>query len=236
RLRAALPACLLACSALFLTGCGSEKGNEVSPAAAPTGSPTDTARPTGTASPTGSPSPTGTETRLTDDQAERRALVPAATVTWDKAADTAVGEVSGSKLVEIELTRAESDSTASPAPSPGSPQWAAEVATQDGTRHTVHIDAATGRVLPSQPEGEQSAEDKRETADRLSKAKLTAEQAVKTATGQKKGTVVAVQLDDDDAGKVVWSVDVVTQDDWYKTTYDVDAANGEIQREEVDRD
>ncbi|MDQ0840983.1 PepSY domain-containing protein [Streptomyces sp. V1I6] len=237
RLRAALPACLITCSALLLTACGSEKGSEVSAAAAaPSGSPTTTTSPTGTASPTGSPSPTGTATRLTDDQAERRALVPAAKVTWDKAAGTAVGEVSGSKLVAIELTRAESGSTASPAPSPGSPEWAAEVATQDGTRHTVHIDAASGRVLRSQPDREQDAEDKQETADLLSKAELTAEQAVKTATGRKKGTVTVVELDSDDAGKVVWSVDVVTQDDWYKTTFDVDAAGGEILREEVDRD
>ncbi|MGN9793209.1 PepSY domain-containing protein [Streptomyces sp. OZ13] len=204
------------------------------PAAAP--SPTGTGSPTSTASPTGSPSPTGTATRLTDDQAERRALVPAAKVTWDKAADTAVGEVSGSKLVEIELTRAEAGSTASPAPSPGGPEWAAEVATQDGTRHTIHIDADSGRVLRSQPDREQDADDKRETADLLGKAKETAEQAVKTATGRKKGTVTVVQLDSDDAGKVIWSVDVVTQDDWYKTTFDVDAASGEILRQEVDRD
>ncbi|MEV4685412.1 PepSY domain-containing protein [Streptomyces kurssanovii] len=213
------------------------------PAAAPsptgTGSPTSTTSPTGTASPTGSPSPTGTATRLTDDQAERRALVPAAKVTWDKAADTAVGEVSGSKLVEIELTRAEAGSTASPAspaPSPGGPEWAAEVATQDGTRHTVRVDAVSGRVIGSQPDPEQDAEDKQETADLLGKAKVTAQQAVKTATGRKQGTVSTVALDNDDAGKVIWSVDVVTQNDWYLTTFDVDAASGQILREEVDRD
>lgn len=207
------------------------------PAAAP--SPTGTGSPTDTASPTGSPSPTGTATRLTDDQAERRALVPAAKVTWDKAADTAVGEVSGSKLVEIELTRAEADSTASPAspaPSPGGPEWAAEVATQDGTRHTVRIDAASGRVIRSQPDPEQDTEDKRETADLLGKAKLTAEQAAKTATDRQQGTVSAVELGSDDTGKVIWSVDVVTQNDWYMTTYDIDAAKGEVLREEVDRD
>lgn len=232
----------------MLTACGSDKGTEVNAAAAPTGSPTSTANPTGTAdptgtasptgtgSPTGSPSPTDTATRLTDDQAERKALVPAAKVTWDKAAGTAVGAVSGSKLVEIELTRYESGATASPAPSPGSPEWAAEVATQDGTVHMVHVDAVSGKVLRSEPDSDQSADEKRQVADQLGKAKVTSEQAVKTATGKKQGTVTAVQLDKDDSGKTIWSVDVVTEDDWNKTTYDVDAAGGKILREQVDRD
>lgn len=234
RLRAAVPGCLLACSALLLTACGTDKGTEVSAAAAQTGSPTSTA------SPTGSPSPTDTATSLTDDQAERRALVPAATVTWNDAADTAVGEVSGSKLVEIELTRSENGATStpspSPSPSPGTPVWAAEVATEDGTVHIVHVDASSGEVLRSEQETDQDADDKRRIADRLAEAEVTAQQAVTTATGRTDGTVTAVQLDNDDADRLIWSVDVVTQADWNKTTFDIDATNGEILREQVDRD
>ncbi|MFE7778169.1 PepSY domain-containing protein [Streptomyces sp. NPDC057445] len=220
RLRLALPACLFACSALLVTSCGSDEGTEVSAAAA---------------SPTRSPSPTGTETRLTDDQAERKALIPAAKVTWDQAAGTAVGEVTGSKLLEIDLTRYDSGSTASPAPSPGSPAWAAEVATQDGTVHRVLVDAESGTVLLSQPENDQDADDKREIADLLSKTQVTPEQAVKTATGKKQGTVTDVHLERDD-DTLIWSVDVVSQEDWSKTNFDIDAANGEILREQVDQD
>lgn len=243
RLRAAVPGCLLACSALLLTACGSDKGTEVNAAAAQA----TTASPTGTGSPTGSPSPTDTATRLTDDQAERRALVPAATVTWDKAVDTAVGEVSGSKLVEIELTRYQNGGTASPSPSPaspspspspspGSPVWETEVAAEDGTAHIVYVDAASGKVLGSLQEPDQDADDKRQTTDRLARAEITPEGAVQTATERTDGTVTAVQLDNDDADKLIWAVDVVTQADWNKTTFDVDATNGEILREEVDRD
>jgi uncharacterized membrane protein YkoI len=231
RLRAAIPTCLLACTALLVTGCGGDDGTKVSAAAA---TPTDS--PTTTASPTGSPSPSDTATRLTDDQAERQALVPATKVTWDKAADTAVGEVSGSKLIEIELAKYESGATASPAPSPGSPQWVVDVATNDGTVQTVHVDAVSGTVLQSQPAPDQDAEAKQEVTGRLTDAKVTADQAVKTATDKKQGTVTAVQLDDDDANKLVWSVDVVDQKDWSQTSFDVDAVNGQILRETVDTD
>lgn len=231
RLRAAIPTCLLACTALLVAACGSDDGTKVS-AAAPT--PTDSATASGT--PDGSPTPTDTATRLTDDEAERRALVPATKVTWDKAADTAVAEVSGSKLIEIELAKYESGATASPAPSPGSPQWVVDVATQDGTVRTVHIDAASGTVLQSRTGADQDAEGKQEIAGRLTDAKVTADQAVKTATDKESGTVTAVQLDEDDTNKLVWSVDVVDQKDWSQTSFDIDAAGGKIVRETVDTD
>ncbi|MEW2634140.1 PepSY domain-containing protein [Streptomyces sp. NPDC048389] len=246
RLRTAIPGCLIACSALLLTACGSDKGTEVSAAA-----PAQTGSPTGTASPTGSPSPTDSPTRLTDDQAERRALVPAATVTWGTAADTAADEVPGSQLVEIELTRYQNGGTASPypspspspaspspspSPSPGTPAWAVDVATEDGTVHIVHVDAASGEVLGSRQESDQDADDKRQTADRLAQAEITPEEAVRTATERTDGTVTAVELENDDADKLIWSVEVVTEDDWNKTTFDIDATNGEILREQVDRD
>ncbi|MBL1104298.1 PepSY domain-containing protein [Streptomyces sp. 5-8] len=51
-----------------------------------------------------------------------------------------------------------------------------------------------------------------------------------------KGTVTAVELEDSDGGTPTWSVDVVTTDDWNKTTFDIDATDGKILREHVDRD
>ncbi|MEU7279770.1 PepSY domain-containing protein [Streptomyces sp. NPDC045431] len=244
RVRAIAAVCALAGSAALVTACGAEEVTRAG-AAAPT--PTHA-----------TPSP-----RLTQDQAERKALVPAAKVGWDKAAATAVGEVPRGKLVEIELKRATaaspspgspspgdtanpfnpSPATPSPAspspgtgPTPGAPEWVAKVAGTDGTVRTLHIDAVTGKVTRSQVERGQDADDKRELTDRLGRAERTPQQAAKTATDKRKGTVTAVQLDEDDANRLIWSVDVVTTKDWYKTTYDVDAANGRVLREHVDRD
>ncbi|GAA4798874.1 PepSY domain-containing protein [Streptomyces ziwulingensis] len=200
----------------------------------------------GSMSPSGSASPSDTSSSLTDDQAERRALVPKAKVSWDKAAETAVKEVSGGKLTEIELrsvsaeataaTGSPSPSTPNPAPSSGAPMWAARVAASDGTVHEVAVDAVTGKVFRTQADSDQDADDKSEVADWLSKADRTAEQAAKTATDKTDGTVTAVELDQNDAQTLVWSVDVVTTGNWNKTTYDIDASNGEILSEDVDRD
>ncbi|MFJ8650597.1 PepSY domain-containing protein [Streptomyces sp. NPDC093546] len=222
RIRAVAAVCALAGSAALVTACGAEEATRAG-AAAPTPTHAPPSRP------------------FTQDQADRKALVPAAKVPWDKAAATAVGEVPQGKLVEIDLKRATaaSPSPATPSPgtpAPGTPLWAAEVATTDGTVRTVHVDAVTGKVTRSEADRDQDADDKRELADRLRKARQVPKQAVQTATDKKKGTVTAVHLDEDDANKLIWSVDVVTTDDWYKTTFDVDATNGKILREHVDRD
>ncbi|MGW0564010.1 PepSY domain-containing protein [Streptomyces sp. NPDC003016] len=159
---------------------------------------------------------------LTEDQAERKALLPSAQVSYDKAASTAVGEVPGGKLTGIELK--------------SGPEWTAEVTAEDGTAHSVRIDAVSGKVTRSGAEADQDADDRRELADRLAGAKQTWQQAARTATEKKSGTVSSVQLDGNDGGTLIWSVDVVTTDDWDKTTFDIDAASGKIVREHVDRD
>lgn len=234
--------CALGSSVLLLTACTNadtarssvaEAAQTESPTGYPTGSPTGTA----------SPSPTAP---LTEDQAERKALIPMAKVTWDKAADTAVKEVPEGKLVDLELKRASDYSTASPgtpspstpapAPSEGAAEWAAKVAAEDGTVHRIHVDAVTGEVFRTQIEPDQDADDKRELADQLREATQTPKQAVKVATDKTKGTVTGVELDENDDRQLLWSVDVVSTDDWNKTTYDVDAKNGKILREHVDRD
>ncbi|MFD3330279.1 PepSY domain-containing protein [Streptomyces sp. NPDC058701] len=191
-------------------------------------------------------SPTG-GTALTEDQSERKALVPAAKVGWNQAADTAVAAVPTGRLVEIELSTSRGTPTATPtgtptdspqgspspsgsAPAAGAPVWDVTVAAQDGTIHDVQVDAVTGKVTRSRVEPGQDADDKSEVTEQLKAATVTAPQAVRTATGRTAGTVTAVELDDD-----VWSVDIVTPD-WNQTTYDVDAAKGTVVRQHVDRD
>ncbi|WP_338674456.1 PepSY domain-containing protein [Streptomyces sp. SCSIO 30461] len=220
RLRAALPTCVLVCSALLVTACSGDEGTKGS-AAAPT------------ADASSSPSP-GDTSEDNGNLAELKALLPAAKITWDKAASIAVGEVSGSELVEIDLTRFQRGSTVSPAPSPGSPEWAADVATADGTVHRVLVDAVSGQVLQSEPETDQDADDKRAVAGMLAKAQVTAEQAVKTATDKQQGTVTDVHLDSGD-NTPVWSVDIVNQNDWRFANVDVDATSGKILRAQVNQ-
>lgn len=183
-------------------------------------------------------SPTGA-TALTEDQRERKDLVPAAKVAWNQAADTAVAAVPKGRLVEIELTTSRGTPTDTPtgdpspsgsAPAAGAPVWDVTVAAQDGTTHDVQVDAITGKVTRSRVEPGQDADDKSEVAEQLKAATTTAAQAVGTATGRTAGTVTAVELDDD-----VWSVDIVTPD-WNKTTHDIDAAKGTVVRTHVDRD
>ncbi|EYT80942.1 MULTISPECIES: PepSY domain-containing protein [unclassified Streptomyces] len=253
-LRTIVAICALGGSALLMTACSTTTGSqaEAAEAAPTTASPTDTA----------SPSPTAS---LTKDQMQRRDLVSKTKVSWDKAAGTAVKEVSGGKLMGIELKAASQENSASPgtaspgtaspgtaspgtaspgtaspsspapAPSPGSPEWQAKVAAADGTVHMVDVDAADGKVFRNQAQPGQSADDRRKVADRLRKATQSPAQAVKAATDKKKGTVTGAMLDESD-GKLVWAVDVVDTKDWKKTTYDVDAASGKIAREHTDQD
>ncbi|MFF2717344.1 PepSY domain-containing protein [Streptomyces sp. NPDC058011] len=258
-LRATGAAACLAAAALLLTACGQSSDSATSAA-------TEAAKvlPQKT---TASPSATAD---LTEDQQERKRVLDATEVTFDDAATTAVGEVAGGKLVDLDLEGVDDDDrdespspagspTGSPSPtggtasptgspattgsssaSPGAegPVWVAEVAEKDGTVHTVRINAVDGKVIEARVDADQDAEDKKQTADRLAQATQTPEQAAKVATEKKKGTVTSVGLDEadgNDGSSVVWSVDVVGSD-WKKTTFDVDAKNDTIVREETDND
>ncbi|WP_409235247.1 PepSY domain-containing protein [Streptomyces sp. PA5.6] len=206
--------CVAAAAGALLTGCGNDDGDTK----------TDTSTAGRAASPSSSPSSDGGN--LTDDQRERKELVPKAKVGYDKALDAAVATVDKAKPVSIELKG-----------TPDKPVWETEVATADGADHDVDVDAVTGKAGQARADKDQDQDDKRELADRLKKATVTAQQAAQTATDKKKGTVTSVELDDSDKGDMVrWSVDVVTTDDWNKTTYDIDATNRKIVREHVDRD
>jgi uncharacterized membrane protein YkoI len=164
--------------------------------------------------------------QMTEDQAQRSALVPLAKIDYTRAAEAASTKVPDAKVFSVELTRA-ADNTAI---------WDVRVAGADGTEHRVDVDAAAGTVRNDQVDADQDAEDKRKLADRLGKATTTWQQATDTALARKQGTVTSVDLDENDADKLIWSVDIVTTNDWNKTTYDVDATTGQVIREHVDRD
>ncbi|GLJ91116.1 PepSY domain-containing protein [Streptomyces poonensis] len=209
RRAAAATVCAAASCALLLTGCGDNGGRQ--PAS----------RSEAPASPVGA-----TTNGLTEDQREREALIPADKTGYRKAASTAVDEVPDGTTTEIELKRDNDDK----------PVWRATVAAKDGTEHKVDVDAATGKVVSSRTDSDQDGDDKRDLAQQVSQAEISSQKAVDTATSRTKGTVTSVKLDDTDDGTPIWSVDIVTTDDWNKTTYDVDATNGKVLRKHVDRD
>lgn len=218
RVRGVGAVCAVAAAGALLAGCGDDGGGggkESSPSASATAA---------------APSPSdgessGASGQMTEDQRSRKALVPEAKVSYDKALKAATEAVADSKPVSVELKRGAG----------GKPEWHAKVAASDGTESTVRVDAVTGEADKPQTKNE-DADDKKELADRLDRARVTAQQAADTATGKKSGTVTAVELDTNDQKKEIWSVDVVTRNDWNKTTYDVDAANRKVLREHVDRD
>ncbi|MFH8463478.1 PepSY domain-containing protein [Streptomyces sp. NPDC017991] len=206
---AAVAVCATAFCALLLAGCGdSDDGRSPSVSRA-------------SASPAAA-----TTSGLSDDQRERAALIPADKTGYRKAVSTAVHEVPDGTVTALELER----------DNKGKPVWRATVATKDGTEHEVELDAATGKVTSSRTDSDQDGDDKRDLARQLSEAKVSSQKAVDIATGRTKGTVTSIDLDDADDGTLIWSVDIVTTDDWNKTTYDVDATNGKVVREHVDRD
>lgn len=246
-------AACVAAAALLLTACGQSSDGAASTA-------TEAARvlPQKT---TASPSPTAD---LTEAQQERKRVLDATEVTFVDAATTAVGEVAGGKLVDLDLEGVDDDdrdespsptgtgsptgsptptdaasptATGSPTASPGAegPVWVAEVAEKDGTVHTVRINAVDGKVIEARLDEDQDDQDKQQTAQRLSQVTQPPEQAAKVATEKKNGTVTSVRLDDNDGNGVIWSVDVVGSD-WTRTTFDVDAKDDTIVREETDND
>ncbi|MGW1373838.1 PepSY domain-containing protein [Streptomyces sp. NPDC002446] len=205
--------CAAAAAGALLSGCANDDTSRRGSAAA--ASPA-AAQPTRTASPTGG---------LTEDQSERKALIPTAKVDYDQALRAAVAAVPASKPVSAELEG-----------SSGGPTWDTEVAASDGAVHRVRVDAVSGKAGQPQAETGQDADDRRALAARLGKATVTAQQAAQTATAKTKGTVSSIELDGSDSGTVNWSVDVVTTNDWNKTAYDIDATDRKVLREHADTD
>ncbi|MFF9784306.1 MULTISPECIES: PepSY domain-containing protein [unclassified Streptomyces] len=202
--------CAVAAAGALLSGCGSS-GND-------TGSPQKRAAPA-TASPTGS---------LSADQAQRKALVPKAKVDYGQALKAAVAAVPSSEAIAAELKG-----------TPASPYWDTVVATTDGAAYAVRVDAVSGKAEQPRPQSD-DPEDKQQLAARLTTATVTAQQAAQTATEKTKGTVTTIELGDADHGdnndSVAWTVGVVTTDDWYETTYEIDAVNRKVLWMNIDQD
>ncbi|MFF3952778.1 PepSY domain-containing protein [Streptomyces sp. NPDC001890] len=227
-LRTAGLLCAVAAVGGLVTGCGSEdadSGSRKTSGSAPTASAAAAAAaPSQSAGVVESASASPGE--FTDDQAERKAIVPKVKVPYDKALKAATDAVPGTKPVSIEL-----EGTAN-----GTPWWDAEVAKTDGSTFTVHVDAVSGKADKPRADADEDADDKRQLADLLGKAEVTPQQAAEVATDRTKGTVSSVELDDTDQGATIWSVDVISPKDWNKTTYDIDATSKKVLKEEVDRD
>ncbi|WP_244943502.1 PepSY domain-containing protein [Streptomyces inhibens] len=208
--------CAVAAAGALLTGCGSDNADS-------TAQPEKNAVPSRAVPASAPASPSG---RLTMDQIKRKALIPAAKVGYEEALRAAVAAAPNSEPIAAELKG-----------TPSNPYWETAVAASDGTVHSVRVDAVSGKVNQSFTESD-DAYDKKRLAARLAKATVTAQQAAQTATEKTKGTVSSLELGDADNGndKVAWSVDVVTTDDWYKTTYEIDATNRKVLHVDVDTD
>ncbi|MFG2682728.1 PepSY domain-containing protein [Streptomyces sp. NPDC048392] len=77
----------------------------------------------------------------------------------------------------------------------------------DGTRHSVRVDPATGKVLALRTD-EEDGEDTAEARSALRGASVTAAEAAQAAAGR--GTVTSVDLDDDGGegdGGPAWEVE-----------------------------
>ncbi|MGI5260826.1 PepSY domain-containing protein [Streptomyces angustmyceticus] len=200
--------CAVAAAGALLSGCGNSEKESAPKRAVPASAP---------ASPSSS---------LNAEQAQRKALIPKAKVGYEQALKAAVAAVPGSKAIAAELKG-----------SPASPYWSTAVATTDGTVHTVRVDAVSGKAEQPKAESDDSG-DKQQLADRLSKAKVTAQQAAQTATDKTKGTVTSIELGDAQNGSdaVAWTVGVVTPDNWNETTYGIDAASRKVLWMHVNQD
>ncbi|MFH8568107.1 PepSY domain-containing protein [Streptomyces sp. NPDC017993] len=217
-------ACVIAAAGVLLAGCADEDSGVADGAtkSSAAGTAPRSAAPSAPASRSAPASPSG---GLTEDQAERKALVPAAKVNYEQALTAAIAAVPATEPVSAELEGAPG----------GGAVWETEVATVDGTAHTVRVDAATGKADPPRAEPDQDAEDKRELAGRLSRSTVTAQQAVQSATAGQKGTVSSIELGGFGNGTLSWAVDIVTPD-WNRATYDIGATDRKILRKHVDRD
>ncbi|MBT2451249.1 PepSY domain-containing protein [Streptomyces sp. ISL-43] len=103
--------------------------------------------------------------------------------------------------------------------------WHVDVISKDGTHSELEVDAASGSVTRENQDDEQRAD---EYAALLA-AKVTAEQAMKTALAAHPGKVWSVQWDDDDNNgrAAYWNVEVKTTDGRTQNVH-VDTATAKV--------
>lgn len=116
------------------------------------------------------------------------------------------------------------------------PVWEVDVLGQGNAWHTLHVDAATGKILGTDDEDDaDGGDDAREARAALKDARTTAAQAAEAAAA--KGFVTSVDLDDDGrAGQASegWEIETVdstgTERDW-----SVDVRTGKLTVDHDDR-
>lgn len=108
--------------------------------------------------------------------------------------------------------------------------WHVDVVSKDGTHSELEVDAASGSVTKENQDDDQQAE---EYAALLA-AKVTAEQAMKTAVAAHPGKVWSVEWDDGDNGRAAtWNVEVKTTDGKTQNVH-VDTASAKVVHSETD--
>ncbi|MEU6284495.1 PepSY domain-containing protein [Streptomyces sp. NPDC047028] len=145
-------------------------------------------------------------------------VLPQVATEYDRAIRKALDEVSGSKLVSVELSRVNTVA----------PVWRTSVATEDGTEHLVRVGAAGGDVLGADVPAGQSAASKTRTGTLVAGAKLLPEEAVDRVRMPEYGKVTDVRLEKDATGRTVWSVTIETVGPHRVHAYRVDAVTGEV--------
>ncbi|MFE4259488.1 PepSY domain-containing protein [Streptomyces sp. NPDC056883] len=111
--------------------------------------------------------------------------------------------------------------------------WHVDVVSKDGTHVELEVDAVSGGVTKENQDDEQKADDYAS----LLAAKVTAEQAMKTALAAHPGKVWSVEWDDDDDNgrAATWNVEVKTADGKTQNVH-VDTATAKVVSSDSDGD
>ena len=109
----------------------------------------------------------------------------------------------------------------------------------DGTQQDVKVDAQTGKIVKVEADDEENGKendeeenDTQNQAELAKQAKITEEQATKTALEKVPGTVNEVELEDEN-GTIVYEIEVVSTDGTQQDVK-VDAQTGKIVKVEAD--
>ena len=176
------------------------------------------------AAPQDKPTTEVAEENDTQNQAE---LAKQAKITEEQATKIALEKVPGT-VNEVEL---EDEN--------GTIVYGIEVVSTDGTQQDVKVDAQTGKIVKVEADdeenGKENDEEENDTqtqAELAKQAKITEEEATKTALEKVPGTVNQVELEDEN-GTIVYGIEVVSTDGTQQDVK-VDAQTGKIVKVEAD--
>lgn len=204
--RSSLVAAPLLAGLIALSGCSMNAPDDVI-------SPTDS-EPSAAQDSDPTPETSGDKSEQSDDKGEDSGEVGPAEA--GEIALAEYGEIFG--VVEIEIER-----------SGGMTVWEVEIAGPD-TKYEVEVDVATGEIVNDR---EQRTSHLQEYQTYLEQAELTFSDAIDVALEQHpESRVIELELDEEH-GRLVWEVSVITADsDEYEL--DIDASNGDVLKNEYD--